>query len=105
MVQYLHIRYNVVDKSEESKRKLRSIKNVIGDYICRLCDTKYASVYDLAEHRCPSIIYIEYKCPECSKVFNCPANLASIDFGTNQNLQQIHYQTAQNTERRQLLSK
>ena len=35
--------------------------------MCRLCEAKYTDVYGLAEHRCPSIIYIEYKCPECFK--------------------------------------
>ncbi|XP_067943323.1 transcription factor egl-46-like [Watersipora subatra] len=70
-------KYNVVDKSEESKKMLSRIQNVIGDYVCRLCETKFADVYHLAEHRCPSIIYIDYKCPECFKAFSCPANLAS----------------------------
>jgi len=23
------------------------------------------------------IVHVEYKCPECEKMFNCPANLAS----------------------------
>lgn len=63
---FIH-RYNVVDKSDESKKKLSAIENLIGDYSCRLCKETFTDAYGLAEHKCPSIIYIEYKCPECLK--------------------------------------
>lgn len=56
-----------MDKSEESKKKLAEIANLIGDFVCQLCHEKFTDAYGLAEHRCPSIIYIEYKCPECLK--------------------------------------
>ncbi|KAL1230312.1 hypothetical protein TSPI_06772 [Trichinella spiralis] len=66
-----------VEASEEARAELALIPNRIGDYICRLCKVRYEDAFRLARHRCPRIAHQEYRCPECSKVFSCPANLAS----------------------------
>ncbi|CAI5450670.1 unnamed protein product [Caenorhabditis angaria] len=66
-----------VDVTEESRRKISQIPNLIGDCICRLCKVKYDDVFRLAQHKCPRIAHEEYKCPDCDKTFSCPANLAS----------------------------
>lgn len=69
--------YNVVEVTDEAKEEISNIPNVIGNYICKLCRNEYEDVFGLARHQCACIILLEYRCPECSKLFNCPANLAS----------------------------
>ena len=68
---------NVVIETEEAREELSKIDNKIGDYNCCLCKQKFVDAFRLASHRCPRIVHIEYRCTECDKVFNCPANLAS----------------------------
>lgn len=69
--------YNIVEVTDEAKAELAQIPNVIGAYLCKLCRIEFDDAFGLARHRCNCIVLLEYRCPECGKKFNCPANLAS----------------------------
>lgn len=69
--------YNIVEVTDEVKAEIATIPNVIGGYACKLCRIDFEDVFGLARHRCSCIVLLEYRCPECGKRFNCPANLAS----------------------------
>lgn len=66
-----------VHATPEAVAQLQSIENKIGEYNCMLCGNHYENAFHLANHNCSCIVKVVHRCPECNKVFQCPANLAS----------------------------
>lgn len=92
--------YNIVEVTDEAKAELAQIPNVIGAYLCKLCRLEFDDAFGLARHRCNCIVLLEYRCPECGKKFNCPANLGEKLSNKNKQNNLIYYYSFTASHRR-----